>query len=80
MGNAVQGGFLLTAKPAVMLCAKEMWSFVIFWQNGFNRHFRAASMISAAEKRWGGFSEMQDQVMIKKEWIKQELFHLVLFP
>lgn len=25
-----------------------------------------------------GFSEMQDQV--KKEWIKQELFHLVLFP
>lgn len=46
-------GFLLMARPVVMLSAKEMWSFVVFWQNGFNRHFPAASMLSAAEKRWG---------------------------
>lgn len=31
-------------------------------------------------KRDGGFSEMQEQVIIKKERMKQELFHLVLFP
>lgn len=27
-----------------------------------------------------GFSEMQDHVIMKKGWIKQELFHLGLVP
>ena len=79
-GLCSPGDFLLMARPEVVLSAQETWPFVCFSTKWSQTDTSLLHPRSGQLRRDRGFSEMQEHAIVKKGWIKEDLFHLILVP